>query len=75
MLNGILPILTIIFVILKVTGVVVWSWWTVFSPMLVGLVLLGIAVLILIYALTKIKKESGASWQQVINMYFQTTKK
>lgn len=75
MLNGILPILTIIFIILKVTGVVAWSWWVVFSPLLISLVLLGIAVLILIYALKKIKKESGASWQQVINMYFQTKKK
>lgn len=34
--------LTIIFLILKLTNVITWSWWWVFSPMLfsVGLVLL-----------------------------------
>jgi hypothetical protein len=29
---GFLGILTIIFVVLKATNLITWSWWTVFSP-------------------------------------------
>ena len=33
---GFVSILTIIFVIAKLLGVVKWSWWVVFSPMLLS---------------------------------------
>ena len=33
---GFLETLTIVFIVLKLTEVVAWSWWAVFSPMLVG---------------------------------------
>lgn len=36
---GILEILTIIFVVLKVLGVVAWSWWVVLSPLIIAVVL------------------------------------
>ncbi len=29
---GIVSFLTILFVVLKVTGIISWSWWWVFSP-------------------------------------------
>ena len=32
-------LLTIVFVILKLTGYINWSWWWVLSPTLIGLVL------------------------------------
>ena len=35
-------ILTIIFVVLRLTGVVHWSWWWVFSPLLIGAAIIGI---------------------------------
>ena len=35
-LGGLLTITTIVFVILKLTGVVAWSWWIVFLPLLIG---------------------------------------
>jgi hypothetical protein len=43
-----LPILlTIIFVILQLTGVIVWSWWWVLSPLWIGAIL-GILLLALV---------------------------
>lgn len=45
---GLAEVLTVIFVVLKLVGVIAWSWWLVFSPMLiVG----GLLVLLLILAL------------------------
>jgi len=33
---GFLETLTVVFIVLKLTEVVAWSWWMVFSPMLIG---------------------------------------
>ena len=41
-------ILTIIFVIAKLMGAVTWSWWWVFSPILIST---GVAIAILFVAL------------------------
>ena len=41
---GFLGLLTVLFVGLKLTGYIAWSWWAVFSPILFGL---GLWVLIL----------------------------
>lgn len=40
-------IITIVFVILKLTHTIDWSWWWVFSPILisVGLTIVGLAVM------------------------------
>jgi hypothetical protein len=35
-------ILTIIFVVLRLTGVIGWSWWWVFSPLWIGAAIVGI---------------------------------
>jgi hypothetical protein len=35
-------ILTIIFVVLRLTGVIHWSWWWVFSPLWIGAIITGI---------------------------------
>lgn len=42
---GFLDVLTIIFVVLKLLGVINWSWWLVFSPVLIA-VALGIVEII-----------------------------
>jgi len=51
---GICGILTIIFVVLKVTGtgaVAAWSWWWVLSPLWIGALLgLGFLILFLVFA-------------------------
>jgi len=33
---GFLETLTLVFIVLKLTDVIVWSWWMVFSPLWVG---------------------------------------
>ena len=45
--GGIFTILTIIFVVLKLTNVITWSWWLVFLPLIIG-TCLGLFVLIII---------------------------
>lgn len=35
---GILELLTIVFLVLKLTEVIDWSWWLVFAPMYVYLI-------------------------------------
>lgn len=43
---GFFGLLTIVFIVLKLTGYIAWSWWIVFSPLAVGFVLLIIALII-----------------------------
>lgn len=38
---GLLGILTIVFVVLKLTGNITWSWWWVLSPLWLPLVIVG----------------------------------
>ncbi|OTA50500.1 hypothetical protein BHL91_00900 [Limosilactobacillus reuteri] len=52
--NGLAVFLTVLFVILKILGVITWSWWIVFLPLIavygLGAVILVIAaVWFLIY--------------------------
>ena len=46
---GLSSVLTIVFVVLKLVGVINWSWWWVFSPILidiglVAVILIGFAI-------------------------------
>lgn len=47
---GFVGVLTIAFVVLKLTGVIDWSWWWVLSPALfslaVGLITLGLIIFV-----------------------------
>lgn len=45
---GLASILTIIFVVAKLFGLVAWSWWIVFSPLLV---VFGLIFVILFFAI------------------------
>ena len=46
---GIIPLLTIVFMTLKLCGVIDWSWWWVFSPVIVVLILFaGIGILLVL---------------------------
>ena len=53
---GVTGVLTLIFVVLKLVGVISWSWWWVFSPILIDI---GLSILIVIICLmyTKSDKE------------------
>ena len=55
---GALEVLAIVFVVLKLTGVVTWSWWIVLAPVLIPLVILLICFLGLgiIYYVEEVRK-------------------
>lgn len=48
-MNGILPALLVVFITLKLLGVITWSWWLVLVPLwlLLGFLLVWVAVLLL----------------------------
>lgn len=43
-------VLTLIFVVLKLTGNIAWSWWWVFSPLLISIPVILVFVIIAIIA-------------------------
>lgn len=55
---GVLEVLAIVFVVLKLTGVVTWSWWIVLAPVLIPLAILLICFLGLgiIYYVEEVRK-------------------
>ena len=54
---GILEVLTIIFVVLKLVGVITWSWWSVFIPMYIAVVWYAIIIGLQIALFVKAKNE------------------
>lgn len=52
---GFVGLLTIVFITLKLTGFINWSWWWVLSPIWIVSLLLFVLVLILL-KLDKVKK-------------------
>ena len=55
---GVLEVLAIVFVVLKLTGIVTWSWWIVLAPVLIPLAILLICFLGLgiIYYVEEVRK-------------------
>lgn len=47
---GFTGLLTILFIALKLTGYIDWSWWWVLAPMWVGIVVVLIILLIILIA-------------------------
>lgn len=45
---GLGGLLTVIFTVLKLTGLIAWSWWWVLSPTWVPLVLMGLIMVVLV---------------------------
>ena len=48
---GLTSLLTIVFVVLKLAGVIDWSWWWVFAPLWIGVPLALTVLLIVIVGL------------------------
>lgn len=46
---GFLELLTIVFVVLKLCGVITWSWWWVLSPMIVGIILFLFVIIVYMF--------------------------
>ena len=47
---GFTGLLTIVFIVLKLLGVITWSWWWVLSPMWISVILVLVLVIILAIA-------------------------
>lgn len=48
--TGVLDVLQIIFIVLKLTGLIDWSWWAVFAPLFISFGLVAIIVIISVIA-------------------------
>lgn len=56
---GLLEILTIVFIVLKLTGIIAWSWWLVLLPSIITLILIVLwFVFVFILSLFGISKAS-----------------
>jgi hypothetical protein len=55
---GLASVLTIIFVVLKLVGVIDWSWWWVFSPILIDIGF-SILILVIVYVVYSICENKG----------------
>lgn len=53
---GLTSVLTIIFVVLKLVGVIDWSWWWVFCPILIDF---GLAIIVLIIYVAYVAYENN----------------
>ena len=50
---GFAGLLTLVFIVLKLTNVITWSWLWVLSPIWISLIILIIVVAVILYSLNK----------------------
>lgn len=55
---GITEILTIIFVVMKLIGVISWSWWLVFLPEIIAVGIYLIFIIWWVWETRRIRKET-----------------
>lgn len=54
---GFTEVLTIIFVVLKIFGIISWSWWLVFLPEIIALAFYSILIIASLLGFRKTKKK------------------
>ena len=54
---GLLEVLTIVFVVLKLLGVIAWSWWLVFLPLIIAVGIYVIVFVLNVLFFVKMKRE------------------
>ena len=54
---GFCGLLTIVFIVLKLCGVITWSWWWVLSPLWISTIL--VVIIIAIFVVVHIHEEKG----------------
>jgi len=45
------PMLFLLFLVLKLTGVITWSWWFVTMPLWIGLAIIGVIIIMILFAM------------------------
>ena len=58
---GICGVLTIVFIVLKLVGVIAWSWWVVLLPLIIPCALLVVLVAVKAILLLKVNKNEKHS--------------
>lgn len=71
---GFTGLLTIVFIVLKLTNNIDWSWWWVLSPLWFSL-LLGILVILIVELKIKQKPKVKPMWQQRLEQIQEQNKK
>lgn len=71
---GFTGLLTIVFIVLKLTNNIDWSWWWVLSPLWISL-LLGILVILIVELKIKQKPKVKPMWQQRLEQIQEQNKK
>lgn len=50
---GFIGMLTILFIALKLIGVISWSWWLVLSPVIISILLIPVIFIIVLFMVAK----------------------
>jgi hypothetical protein len=53
--TGFLPLLSLLFIALKLLGIIGWSWWWILSPLWLPIVIIFLGVILLVF-LSEIEK-------------------
>lgn len=61
---GFLGVLTIVFVVLKLTHVINWSWWLVLSPSLLSVAIVIVYGIVVVAINSKAKKAMKTIWRE-----------
>ena len=59
---GVLGLLQVAFIVLKVTGIIDWSWWKVFIPTYISIALIVIGLVILVILAAWENKKDKDRW-------------
>ncbi|EPZ9216559.1 hypothetical protein JVI29_002954 [Clostridium perfringens] len=54
---GILEVLTLIFIVLKLCGVIAWTWWLVLLPEIIAFIFYILVIIITVFAGKKVSKK------------------
>ena len=63
---GFTEILTIVFIVLKLIGIINWSWWLVLLPEIIGLALYVLLVILSIREHKKAEKRFDERWEKFL---------
>ena len=70
---GVFGLLGVAFVVLKLTGVIDWSWWWVTCPFWIGLAIIGVFILISVLAVNiqdwVLSKRRSKKLKELTNKY------
>ena len=56
---GFFSVLTLIFIVLQLCGIIAWSWWLVMLPMIIGAALWVVSICLAAFVVTKIERKLG----------------